>query len=536
MDLIKNPVLPGFNPDPSILRVGSDYFIAVSTFEWFPGILIYHSKDLKNWRLAARPLNRTSQLDMQGILSSGGVWAPNLSFHNGRFYLFYTIVKNFRTGLFNDSHNYIVSAGDIDGIWSEPAYIHSRGIDPSLFYDDDGRTWILNMEREHRPWKKVSGGIQLQEINIESLQPKGTVFNIFKGTEMGITEGPNLYKHNGWYYLITAEGGTGWGHAVTVARSRKITGPYELDPENPMLTSRNDSRPVLQKSGHASLVETQKGEWYMAHLCSRPLPSRGRCILGRETAIQKVFWDSEGWLRLEGQENTPRLEVPPPDLEEQVWPAEPVRDDFNSPELNIHFQFLRVPLTEASLSLIERPGFLRLKGRESLSSLHHQTLIARRQQAFCYRAAACVEFIPDSYKQMAGLICYYDTINFYYLFISHDEELGKCIAIMVCDNGRFSYPLGSGIGIEGWERVFLQVRVAYSQLQFYYSNTGASESWKKAGSIFDASTLSDDYYELCGQMRFTGAFVGLCCQDLSGRCQHADFDWFEYIEENTDNN
>lgn len=524
MRTITNPILRGFNPDPSIIRVGDDYYIANSTFEWFPGVQIHHSRDLIHWRLVAHPLSKISQLDMIGNPTSGGIWAPCLTFHDGTFYLIYTDVKN-HFGEFKDSHNYLVTTKDICGEWSEPIYLNSSGFDPSLFHDEDGRKWLVNMLWDHRHKNNHFAGIVLQEYSEEKKKLIGPIRNIFKGTELKGTEGPHLYKKNGYYYLLTAEGGTGLRHAVTLARSKSITGPYEVHPQNPILTSRYDSTNPIQKAGHADIVETQNGEWYMVHLCGRPIPTKGRCTLGRETCIQKMEWGEDGWLRLEAGGNKPLMKVVAPNLPENPWEPEPIRDDFESPILNIHYMTLRIPLREDMLSLRERPGYLRLKGKESLSSRHRQSLIARRQQSFCYTATTCVEFNPENYQQMAGLICFYDVQNFYYLYISYDNTLGKCINVMTCQNNSFEFPLDIGVSIKGWNQCYLRVSVDYDRLQFYYSKD--EKEWISYGPICDSSTLSDEF---CQEGRFTGAFVGLCCQDLSGQQKHADFDWFEYIE------
>ncbi len=523
MNYIINPVLTGFNPDPSILRVGEDYYIATSTFEWFPGVQIHHSKDLIHWKLVAHPLNRISQLNMKGNPSSGGVWAPCLSHCNGVFYLVYTDTKTL-DGAFKDTHNYLVTATDIHGEWSEPIYLNSSGFDPSLFHDRDGRKWLVNMLWDYRLGKNKFAGIVLQEYSMEEQKLIGKAKNIFKGSELGSTEGPHLYKHNGYYYLMVAEGGTWLNHAVTMARSKNIDGPYELDPANPILTSRHDPLLVLQRAGHGSMVETQTGEWYLAHLCSRPIPTKGRSILGRETALQKMKWTDDGWFRLEHGGNKPKVNVQAPDLPEHPWEAEPVRDDFNSEKLNINFASLRIPLDEDTMSLKERPGYLRLKGKESLGSRHKQSLVARRQQAFRYTATTCLEFEPEGFQQMAGLICMYDRQNFYYLRVSHDDELGKCIGIVTAQNNVVNQPV-QDVSINAWNSVYLRVMVDYDELKFYYSKD--EKNWTPLGPIMDASTLSDEF---CLEGRFTGAFVGLCCQDMSGRDKNADFDWFEYRE------
>lgn len=524
---IKNPIIPGFNPDPSILRVNNDFYIATSTFEWFPGVQIHHSKDLVNWKLITRPLNRTSQLDMTGNPNSCGIWAPCLSYSNGTFYLIYTDVKTFR-GEFKDAHNYLVTANNITGEWSDPIYLNSSGFDPSLFHDTDGKKWLVNMIWDHRKNKHPFGGILLQEYSEKEKKLIGPVTNIFKGTEIGLVEGPHLYKHNGYYYLLTAEGGTVLRHSVTMARSKNIDGPYEVDPQNPVLTSYNNPELKLQRSGHASLVETQNGEWYMAHICGRHIPSRGRCTMGRETAIQKMAWTNDDWLRLECGGNEPQEEVLAPNLPLHEWDKEPARDDFNNEKLNINFQFLRMNLGEDTFSLTQRPGFLRLKGRESLNSHHTQALIARRQQSFFYTAETGVDFQPDTFQQMAGLICMYDNRNFYYIYITWEENKGRCIDIISSKDAVTEFLLDEKLSIPDEGMYYLRAQVFYDKLEFYHSPNG--KDWKQLGPIYDYSTLSDEFEAFGGDAHFTGSFVGICCQDLSGRKKVADFDYFEYKE------
>ncbi len=530
MPQITNPVLRGFNPDPSIVRVEDDYYIATSTFEWFPGVQIHHSKDLVNWKLITHPLSRKSQLDMKGNSDSGGVWAPCLSYNNGTFYLIYTDVKS-HTGGFKDTHNYLTTASDIMGPWSEPIYLNSSGFDPSLFHDDDGRKWLLNMVWDHRKGKNRFGGILLQEYSVEEQRLVGPIKNIFKGTEIRLTEGPHVYKKDGYYYLMTAEGGTRLKHAVTLARSTSISGPYEVDPTNPILTSFEKPELTLQKAGHGSLVQTQTGDWYLAHLCGRPLQPSGNCNLGRETAIQKCEWTEDGWLRIVGGDAGVTVEAP--DLPEYRFVPEDQKHDFDSEKLDINFNSLRVPISEEWASLKTRPGYLRLIGRESLNSMHKQSLIARRQQAFRASAETVVEFEPENFQQMAGLVYYYNTKNYYYLHISHDEEVGKSIGIMSNTRGLYDEPLDGRISIEGWEQCFLKAELNYSNLQFYYSQDG--KEWIKIGPILDASTISDEHAEIVIDgfyldQGFTGAFIGMCVQDLSGQKKYADFDYFVYKE------
>jgi xylan 1,4-beta-xylosidase len=537
MNTIVNPILRGFNPDPSILRVGDDYYIATSTFEWFPGVQIHHSRDLRHWRLLTHPLTRRSQLDMLGNPNSGGVWAPCLSYADGTFYLVYTDVKS-HLGPFKDTHNYLVTAPDIMGPWSDPIYLNSSGFDPSLFHDEDGRKWLLNMVWDHRKGRNHFGGILMQEYDESRRKLVGPIHNLFRGTELGLTEGPHLYRRGGYYYLLTAEGGTRWNHAVTMARSRSLLGPYEVDPENPILTSRHDPSLPLQHAGHADLVETPSGEWYMVHLCGRPLMPSRMCNLGRETAIQKVEWTEDGWLRLAGGGREPRLVVEAPaDLPEHRADESAhgeSTDHFEGETLGIHWNTLREPADESWLTLRERPGYLRLRGRESFSSAHGQSLVARRQQAFKAEAETVVEFEPVTYQQMAGLVYYYNAKNWYYVRISRDEELGKSLAVLTCDRGVYDEPLDREISVEGWDRVHLKLTLDRERAQFHYSADG--REWRAIGPVLDAARMSDENAETVRDgflldQGFTGAFIGVCAQDLSGARLHADFDFFVYREE-----
>ena len=538
MTEIRNPILPGFNPDPSILRVGDDYYIATSTFEWFPGVQIHHSRDLVNWQLITRPLRRASQLDMRGDPDSCGVWAPCLTWADGLFWLIYTDVKRFGASSMGgtsgasmrDYHNYLVTCPTIDGEWSDPVYLNSSGFDPSLFHDDDGRKYLLNMLWDYRPGRNRFAGIVLQEYSVEERRLVGERVNIFKGSALALTEGPHLYKRDGWYYLVTAEGGTNWHHAVLVARSRNLLGPYEMDPLGHAISARNRPDAPLQRSGHGDLVETQTGETYIAYLAGRPIPNRGRCILGRETAIQKMEWSADGWLRTVSGDPVPTATTPAPALPAHPFAPEPERMEFDDAELPIHLQWLRTPEPEEIFSLSARPGHLRLYGRESIGSHFTQALVARRQQAFCYSAETVVEFEPEHFQQLAGLVCYYNASKFHYLYISHDDEAGKFVAAMsnIPDAARTDF-YTAPTPIPAGHRVRLRVEVDYERLNFGWMVEGVDVAWNWLPEQFDASILSDEASAI-GQPNFTGAFVGLACQDMAGTARPADFDWFDYRE------
>ena len=529
--MIRNPILPGFHPDPSICRVGDDYFLATSTFEWYPGVEIHHSRDLANWRLLRRPLDRAAQLDMRGNPDSCGIWAPCLSHADGRFWLAYTDVKRFE-GNFKDAHNYLVTAPAIEGPWSDPVYVNSSGFDPSLFHDDDGCKWHLNMLWDHRPHEgrrhPAFVGIVCQQWDAAAERLIGAPKLIFEGSPHGLVEGPHLTKRRGWYYLITAEGGTGYDHAVTLARARRLDGPYELHPNRHLLTSKDAPQARLQRAGHGQIVETPAGP-YLVHLCSRPLAGMRRSPLGRETAIQKCVWRDDDWLYLNHGGCVPADAVEAPFA--SVAPPAPaaVRTTFAPGALPAEFQWLRTPHSERIFSLNQRPGKLRLIGRESIGSWFEQAMVARRQQHFAFRAETQVEFAPTTFQQAAGLALYYNRRKFHFLALTANDSGARVLTAMSClgdADGRLTFPMGE-IGLSDGP-VCLQARVDGAALQFAYALGGGA--WMSCGPKLDASLISD---EAGGGEHgsFTGAFVGLCAFDVSGRGVVADFAYFDYAPE-----
>lgn len=521
--MIENPVLRGFNPDPSFVRVGDDYYIATSTFEWFGGVQLHHSRDLVHWRLLGQALTRASQLDLRGVGDSSGVWAPSLSHHDGQFWLIYTNVRSSGNGRpFKDVGIYLVTAPDIQGPWSDPVVLNSIGFDPSLFHDDDGRKYLLNMIWDFRKTGVARfAGIVLQEYDHAQRKLVGPMHKLLQ--KEVLCEGPNLYKKDGWYYLMMAEGGTNWNHGISMARSRSLTGPYELDPQEAVITSRYNSGNPLQKAGHGELIQTPSGEWWLAHLAARPVGKDRRCILGRETCLQRGVWSADGWLRLAHGGMEPALNVTPPaELKPHPWPALPARDDFEASELSPHWSSLRIPVEENWLSLKERPGWLRLRGRESLHSYFYQSFLGRRMQTMRARAETRLDFAPDHYTQMAGLACWYDARTHYYLRVTHDENSGRVLGILQSDDGAFSEVKEAHTAIGEWTGIYLRAELDREQLQFFASPDGAG--WRKIGPVLDATRLSDDYGPVS---HFTGAFFGLCAHDVGGTRQSADFDYFE---------
>ena len=541
MTLIRNPIIPGFNPDPSIVRVNEDYYIATSTFEWLPAIQLFHSRDLTSWELIGHALQGESAPDLRGIAASGGVWAPCLTHDptTGLFYLAFSIMRN-QTGDQFDVNNYLVTSPDIRGPWSEPTYLNSYGFDPSFFHDDDGRKWLITLEWDPRDGYEHPGAIILEEYDADTKSLIGAPERIFRGaTDRGCLEGAHIYKRNGMYYLMAAEGGTGFGHGVTLARSSNIRGPWECDPQSPFITSwtpryfarnnRDYLRPQyfapdaeMQKAGHGSLVNTPNGEWYVAHLSSRPIGLEPRSVLGRETSIQQVEWTDDGWLRLlSGGTSASELTTAPagtPDLPPKDQRFH--REDFNNPEWNPHLLTPRRAASASWADLNARPSHLRLHGQESLFSRFDVSFVGARLQGFRTIASTSVEFTPTHYSQSAGLVAYYNNENFYYLRVYWSESLNSpALGILTGLNGQRQewpqerVPLKPG-------PVKLQARIVDSELQFAWSQD-ASE-YSPIGPPWDATLLSDEVAR-----GFTGTIIGLTCQDAARRDTFADFDYIE---------
>jgi xylan 1,4-beta-xylosidase len=529
----ENPVLRGFNPDPSIVRVGADYYVATSTFEWFPGVQIHHSRDLVHWQLAARPLVRPSQLDMRGAPDSCGVWAPDLSYANGRFWLVYTDVKRVSQSTLNgasgvtlrDFHNFMVSCDRIDGQWSDAVHLNSSGFDPALFHDDDGRSWLLNMMWDHRPARPRFAGIVAQEIDLTSGALVGERRTIFSGTERGFTEGPHLYRRDGWYHLLVAEGGTGWDHAVVMARSRHLFGPYELHPDGAVLSAGGRRDGPLTRAGHGDLVDLPDGSTWVTYLCGRPLPGRERCVLGRETALQPMHWGEDGWLRTLAGNGMPDPSPSFPPLAPAPIADTEEKGTFAASGLPPEFQWLRTPYPDDIFSVAERPGHLRLYGRETIGSLFSQSLVARRQQHFCYTATTQLEFDPVDFQQAAGLVCYYNSTKFHYLCVTRDSG-PRQLQVMSAWPDERRQTMTTLVDALPDGALELRVDVDFDQLRFGWREAGA-EAWHDLQGILDVSILSDEA-SLPGLPNFTGAFVGMACQDMSGCATPADFAFFRY--------
>ena len=539
--MITNPIIPGFNPDPCICRKGDDYYLVVSTFEWMLGLPVYHSRDLKHWELYTHVLTDDEKVDLKKLPSAKGIWAPCLTYcEEDLFYVVYGIMNSMNARYF-DVDNFLITAKDIRGPWSEPVYLHSSGFDASLFHDDDGRKYVVALEWETREGYEKPGAICMVEYDPAKKEIIGYPKRIWHGgTDRGCIEAPHLTKKNGYYYIMCAEGGTGYNHCVTMGRSEQVWGPYEKDPENPILTSvpgesyerhnPDHLKPkyfnpdtVLQKAGHGSYVETPQGEVYMVYHASRPFVPELRCTLGRETCIQKMRWTKDGWLRTDTGNNLAPEETQESSLPVCPLPRTPDFDDFDSGELGNWYYAPRI-MPQRFADVTARPGWVRLRGQESRTSLNKVSILARKLTSVYARITTKMDFHPEVHQHSAGLILYYDNMNYINLRKYYSETLGcSALSIIHLENGEKTEFLNTRTPVEDCP-VYLRLWIQGRKSWFEWSYDG--DHYTKIGRMFDTSKFSDEY---CQYGEFTGTMAGLTCADRIMHRHCADFDFFEYI-------
>ena len=514
VDYFQNPILSGFYPDPSICRVGDDYYLVTSTFSYFPGVPIFQSQDLVHWEQIGHVLDRPEQLDLTGIGHSQGIFAPTIRYYGGTFFLITTNVGK--------GGNLLVTAQDPRGPWSDPYWLDAPGIDPSLFFDDDGQAYYCGT-RPAPEGERYYGNYEifLQRLNLQTMALEEPSYPLWRGALRDAVwpEAPHIYKKDGYYYLLIAEGGTGHEHAVTIARSKTIEGPYVGNPRNPILTHRHLGRnfPIVN-TGHADLVETQHGEWWMVLLASRTNGGYYR-NLGRETFLVPVIWE-DGWPIVSPETGKvewsyPRPKLPPP---RKKVPVRPARDDFDQPQLDFCWNCLRTP-REDFYSLQERPGYLRLYLRkESLGELVSPSFLGRRQQHHSFTVTTVLEFSPGKDDEEAGLVAL-QSDDFHYRFVL-GQEGGRRIVKLVerCEGKdmiRALEPAPSG-------RVYLRILALNQSFDFYYGTVPGD--------------LSPLYFDADGRILstdraggFVGTYLGMYASSNGQPSSNvADFDWFSY--------
>ena len=417
-----NPVLTGFYPDPSITRVGDDYYLVTSTFSYFPGIPVFHSRDLVSWTQIGNAIDRPGQLNFKNLGMSRGVFAPTIEHHDGTFYIANTCV--------DCGGNFLLTAKDPRGPWSDPIWLPSiGGIDPSLFFDDDGRAWILNNDAPvGEPLYEGHRAIWIQEFDPKtntSFGPRKVLINggVDISTKPIWIEGPHIYKKDGWYYLSAAEGGTAEGHSQVVLRSRTVTGPYVANPANPYLTQRDlpRERPnPITSAGHVDMVELPNGDWWATFLAVRPYEG-DYYNTGRETFLMPVEWKN-GWPVItapgEAIPYTHRRPALPGSSAAPNQRTMLLREEFDRGRLGHEWMMMRnvrEPWHELS------GGALRLKARPvTLSDFKNPSFVGRRQQHMYATGSTSVRFAPQQ-GDRAGLVAIQNDEFWYLLSVANDR-------------------------------------------------------------------------------------------------------------------
>lgn len=501
--IFHNPIIPGFYPDPSICRVGEDYYLVTSTFEFFPGVPVFHSKDLIHWKQIGHCLTRKSQLNLDKTRPSGGIYAPTIRYYNGIVYMVTTNIS--------DKGNFFVTATDPAGEWSDPIWVEQDGIDPSLFFDDDGRVYYTSTSGADE-----EAGIVQAEIDIKTGRLTTPLKHIWRGTGGRYPEAPHLYKINGMYYLMIAEGGTEYGHMVTIARSTTPWGIFESCPSNPILTHRNRGVHAIQGTGHADLIRAHDGSWWMVFLAFRNTLQFFH-HLGRETFIASVSWDSNGWPIVNGT-GTVELEMEANGLPQYPVEDEPVRDDFDDCSLRFCWNFLRNPYP-GSWDFTSRRGWLCLHGSGiTLNDIDSPALIARRQQHFDCIVRTKLEFYPVNEGEEAGLTVFYNNEHHYEIAVTRMDGLNQVIVRRRI--GDLSAVVAQEPLME--KSLVLIIKADKYQYAFGYSRDSSAEKFLCQGGTQYVSTEAT-------KISFTGVYFGLYATGNGKRCSvPAYFDWFDY--------
>lgn len=488
-----NPILPGFFPDPSICKNGDDYYLVTSTFEYFPGVPLFHSKDLVNWVFVRYILDRNEQLDLRSIPSSYGIFACSIRYHEGLYYMVTTNVGG--------SGHFYVTTDDPTKPWSNPIYVEGPGFDPDLFFDDDGKTYFLREDI-------TSFGIHLFQIDVATgklLTPDKT---IWKGDEDPLCEAPHIYKINDWYYLLTAEGGTYRGHMVTMARSHSIFGPYEACPDNPILTHRHLVMNKLQSLGHADLVTGPDGRWYLVFLGTRP---KGKFHhLGRETLLAPAQFTEQGWLTVNnGKPIEINMTIPYEHASQKIDTS--IFESFTSPAISHWFNYRRNP-KQGAYTVDMNHHSLIIRNLQTKDDLDPFSFIGVRQRDLSAICETSLELQPHE-GAFAGLMCIMNE-NHYYSFgpCYMDDKLVLRVRKVIGD-----MVVQYDTELQSTARIHLQMLLNQDKIEFYSLDMVSS----KLGHG-DTYLLSS---EVAGG--FTGVYVGMFNDSKSSET-NASFNFFTY--------
>ncbi|MBU2342485.1 MAG: glycoside hydrolase family 43 protein [Alphaproteobacteria bacterium] len=504
----RNPVLPGFHPDPSIVRVGDDFYLVTSTFSWFPGLPIFHSRDLVSWNLLGHAIDRPGMMDFSGLGTNRGLFAPAITHHDGKFWIVNTCI--------DCRGNFVITADRPEGPWSDPVWLPFDGIDPSLFFDRDAEgqetAWIVyNDAPPGEPQYEGHRALWLQGFDPGAMKLVGERTLLVDGgvdiSERPVwAEGPHIYKVDGWYYLLAAEGGTADQHSQTIYRSREVTGPYEPGPVNPILTQRNmdPSRPDrVEATGHADMVQLDDGSWWGVFLATRPFAGQST-LLGRETYLLPVRWE-DGWPRFLDPGEVVPASVPRPALaahDGTDWSG--WRDDFDDGGLSPEWIRLRNPGAEQRFGLDPAAGELWVvAGPDGAGSLDRPAFTGRRLRHHDAAVTTRVSFAPTRAGDFAGLLAFMDETHFFAFGIEGTGE-GQRIVARLRDANRpdergavvAAEPLVDSGAVE------LKIDLTGGSARFDWRRAGAG-TWTTLAENVDVEGLASVHAGL-----FTGLVIG----------------------------
>ena len=516
MAIAHNPILKGFYPDPSICRVGEDFYIVNSSFVYHPGVPIFHSKDLAHWEQIGNVLDREEQNPVKGEISRG-VFAPTIRYNNGTYYMITTNIDN--------GGNFIVTANDPKGPWSNPYYLGEAapGIDPSLFFDDDGKCYYVGT-RPNPEGVRYNGDweIWVQELDLNKMQLIGESMAIWKGAVKDVIwpEGPHLYKKDEYYYLLHAEGGTGPEHAISVARSKEIFKWFEGCPRNPIFTHRNLGKdyPVIY-AGHGDLVDDENGNWYIIMLASRQ--NQRHCSIGRETFLAKVEWE-EGWPIINRGVGhlTDEVETPFEDYRFE-------RENEYHDELNFYCDELDDRIVgiekrnEEIYSLSERPGFLRLYTREhKVEDEGYSSFLGIRQKDYSFKVSAGVEFNPEKDSECGGIVLFQNNLNNISMVITKSGE-GRKLEVKEWVKGSLAEKSSVDINKDGLIEIELRAKNQVGEV--WLCQNGKYTLVKKNISLLPYTTEE--------ALGFVGCTIGMYTSSNGDESSnHCDFSWLNLTE------
>ncbi len=514
---IKNPIIPGFYPDPSICRVGGDYYIVNSSFHYWPGLPVFHSKDLINWKQIANAFDRPGQMDYDGYKPSRGIFAPTIRYHDGTFYIITTMVGA-------DAYagpNFIITAKNPAGQWSDPIIVKGApGIDPSLYFDDDGKIYYVG--KRYATQENCLGlkrEIWLQELDPGTFQLTGDSKALWSGTGGIYPEGPHIYKINGTYYLMLAEGGTGYDHAETIARSENIWGPYKSNPRNPIITSRHLGREYpINNAGHADLVKTQNGQWYAVLLASEQVGKGHHHNKGRETYIVPVIWEDD-WPVFSPGTGKVEYSYPTPDLPVQDAVEFNALDDFDDETLPLYWNHILIP-DKKDVSLSVKPGYLSLRTQsDTLGAVHAPSFAGRRQQHASFSVTTKMEFRPQENGEEAGIVATHNELCNYRFVIKRKQN--KNVLQLIKSANRKGISVLKEIPFKGKE-IFLKMNFNNQEIDFQYSESG--KEWVNFYENADNTILTPAM-----AWGFVGTYIGVYASgNGKDNKNYAYFDWFEY--------